>query len=342
MLRHFVTLMISCFLCTANAYAYEFAQIDKLFDLLQAEYHGKANLKEISLNSWTALTKFDSDFRIYNSDSKAFLYEKNNLIGTFDLPDNTNMHLWKQVLSDVIKTSASRSAKISKNAQNLEHEILVRMTKGLDKISRLEPSLDGRQLQYSVYENVLYIKADSFYTGMSSYIKKIVLSHSDIYGIILDLRNNRGGDFNEAIKTAGLFLDNSLITSSKTKNNPKRYYTSDVGDVANGKPITVLINEFTASAAEVVTAALSEQSRATVIGTKTFGKDSIQRLHKLDNEILFLTYGTFYTPSGKRVSESGIIPQICTGIDGSCKISDKSNSNNDIRIAVEFIKKNLS
>lgn len=343
MLKNFAIFIFSCFLCVANASAYEFAQIEKMFDLLQTEYHGSANLKELSLNSWTALTKFDSDFRVYNSDSKAFLYEKNNLIGTFDLPTQENPHLWKQVLSDIIKIGAERSVKISQNPKALENEILNRITQRLDRISHLENSPTAKyQLQYSVYENVLYIKADTFYAGISSYIKKIILSHSEIHGIILDMRNNRGGDFNEAIKTAGLFLDNGLITYSETRNHPNRYYTADKGDILNGKPIAVLTNELTASAAEIVTAALGEQSRAVIIGTKTFGKDSIQRLHKLGQNTLFLTYGTFYTPSGNRIRESGISPQICTGIDNSCKISDKSNLNKDIRIAVDIIKKNLS
>ncbi len=343
MLRSFAILIFSCFLGVANADAYEFARIDKLFDLLQKEYNGNANLKELSLNSWAALTKFDSDFRVYSSDSKAFLYEKNNLIGTFDLPNKDNLHLWKQVLSGILKTGAERSVKIAENASALENEILIRIIQKLDKISRLEHTDSAKhELQYSVYDNILYIKADAFYTGVSGYIKKIVLSHSDIRGIILDMRNNRGGDFNEAVKTAGLFLDSGLITSSETKNRPVRYYTADKGDILNGKPIAVITNEYTASAAEIVTAALGEQSRAVVIGTKTFGKGSIQRLHKLENDTLFLTYGTFYTPSGNRINESGILPQICTGIEGSCKTSDKSSPGKDIQLAVDIIKKNLS
>lgn len=343
MLKYFILLIFSSLLFSAPAYAYEFVKIEKLFDLLHTEYKGEANLKDISLESCTALTQFDENFKVYNSDSKAFLYEKNNLIGTFELPMNEHHILWKQVISDILKTGLHRSNKISENPQALEEEVLKRIVTKLDHISRIEPaSSSEHQFQYSLTDDVLYVKASAFYLGFSDYLRKTIISHPNIKGIVLDLRNNRGGSFNEAIKTADLFLDNTLITFSETQNQPRRYYTATAGDILEGKPIAILTNEFTASSAEIVTAALEEQSRATIIGTNTFGKDSIQRLHQLGEKTLFLTYGNFYTPSGKRISESGIIPEICTGINHSCKVSDKSSPYKDILLAFDLIKKNLS
>lgn len=343
MLKRLILLIVSCFLYSASAYAYEFSQVEKLYDLLNTEYHGAADLKELSLKSCTALTQFDENFKLYHSDTKAFLYEKNNLIGVFELPDNKHLTLWKQFMADVLQTGINRSDKISENPQALENEVLNRITDRLDKVSRIEKiDSTSHQFQYSFADNVLYINASTFYAGFSDYLKKLITSHPSITGVIMDFRNNRGGDFNEAIKTADLFLDNTLITFSETQNQPKRYYTATAGDILSGKPIVILTNEFTASSAEIVTAALNEQSRATVIGTNTFGKDSIQRLHKLGEQTLFLTYGNFYTPSGKRISESGISPQICTGVNHSCKISDKTSPHKDIQLALDLIKKNLS
>ncbi len=343
MLKRLVIYILCCVFIYRPTYAYEFSQIEKLFDLIHTEYNGNADLKELSLKSCTALTQFDDNFRLYNSDNKAFLYEKNNLIGIFELPDNEHLDLWKQFIADILQIGIRRSGKISQNPQALEDEVLKRMTTGLDTVSRIENTdSDTHQFQYSVKDNVLYVHTPSFYEGFSDYLKKTIVSHPNIIGIILDFRNNRGGDFNEAIKTADLFLDDTLITFSEIQNQPKRYYTASAGDVLSGKPIIILTNEFTASSAEIVTAALNEQSRATIIGTTTFGKDSIQKLYKLDGKTLFLTYGNFYTPSGKRLSESGISPQICTGINNSCKISDKTSPYRDISLALDLIKKNLS
>ncbi len=344
MLKRLALVIFSCFLCSLPARAYEFSQIEKLFDLLHTEYKGTADWKELSLKSCAALSQFDKNFKLYNSDTKAFLYEKNNLIGVFELPSN-NEHfaLWKQFISDILQTGMKRSHKILQNLQALENEVLKRMTAGLDYASRIEDTdLTKHQFQYSLSDDILYVQASSFYAGFSDYLKKIITSHPNLVGIVLDFRNNLGGDFSEAIKTADLFLDNTLITFSETSNQPQKYYTASVGDILTGRPIIILTNELTASSAEIVTAALNEQSRATIIGTNTFGKDSIQRLYKLGEKTLFLTYGTFYTPSGKRIGESGISPQICTGINHSCEISDKTSPYKDIRLAFDLIKKNLS
>lgn len=342
MIRKLSLFIFSWLISSVSARAYEFKQVETLFDLIQTEYKGIANLKEISLNSCAVLTQFDNTFRLYNSDSKAFLYENNNLIGVFNLPEEKQYSLWKQFTADILQTSVSRSAKISNNPKALENEVIKTITNSLDGISRIEKDTTTQhQFKYVNVDGILYIKSTVFYAGFSDYLKKVILSHPDIRGIILDLRNNRGGNFDEAIRTADLFLDRTLITFSETQNHPKRYYTSTDGDIVKDKPVAVLVNELTASAAEIVTAALLEQSRAVVIGTKTFGKDSIQKIHQIGQKTLFLTHGNFYTPSGIRFGESGITPQICTGINNSCQISDKENPDKDIFIALDLIKKTL-
>lgn len=103
----------------------------------------------------------------------------------------------------------------------------------------------------------------------------------------------------------------------------------------------MLTGRITASAAELVAAALSEQSRATLIGTRTYGKNSIQSTYRIKDRILFLTSGHFYTPSGKSLEKDGLTPQICTGINNSCISPDSTNSAKDIQIAINLIKKEL-
>lgn len=342
MLKSISILALSCFFAVASASAYEFAQIDLLFDTLITNYDGTFNLKQLSLYGGKALNKIDNTLKLYNSDSKAYLYKKNNLIATFELPKDDNSLLWKQLLADILKTGTARSLKLSDNPHVLESEVLAEMTANLDKYTRIEQKQSVEaQFNYQLIDGILYVNLTTFYKGFSDYLSKTISDHPTIKGVILDLRNNHGGDFNEAVKTADLFLDNTLITYRESKNQHKRYYTSTKGDILQGKSIIVLTNEETASSAEMVAAALCEQSRATLIGTKTYGKDSTQLVFHLDKQALFLTNGYFYTPSGKRISETGILPQICTGVSDSCILSDTNNPNKDIFMAINLIKKNL-
>lgn len=342
MLKSISILALSFFLTVTPARAYDFDEIDMLFDTLLTNYDGALNLKQLSLYGGKALNKVDSSLKLYSSDSKAFLYENNSLIATFELPSDENSLLWKQFLADILKVSTTHSIKLSDNPHTLETAVLAEMMAKLDKYSRLEkPNKTIDKISYQLIENVLYLNPTTFYAGVSDYLAKIISAHPEAKGIILDLRNNHGGNFNEAIKTADLFLDNSLIAYRESKNQPKHYYTSSKGDILQGKPLAVLTNEETASSAEVVAAALNEQSRAILIGTKTFGKDATQIVHHLDTQTLFLTNGYFYTPSGKRICNTGILPQICTGIDDSCTLSDKNNPRKDILFAIKVIKENL-
>ncbi len=104
----------------------------------------------------------------------------------------------------------------------------------------------------------------------------------------------------------------------------------------------VIINGASASAAEIVAGALGEQTRATVVGTRTFGKGSVQSVYSLENSNLYITSGYTYTPSGKRIDESGIVPQICTGISDSCVTSDNKDAFKDVLMAIKLIKNNLA
>lgn len=343
MFRNLVILVLSYFFFTTPVYSYEFSGVGILFDSLISDYTGDINFKNISLQGGKALNQIDSSLKIYNSDSKAFLYKNDNLIATFELPQNENPVLWKQLLSDILTTGMKRSLIVSQSPKTLENVAISMMTNNLDKYSRIEktePILEKTDFQ--IIDNILYINSTSFYKGFADYLEKIILTHPTITGVIMDLRNNHGGNFNEAIKTADLFLDDTLITYREDKDQSKRYYISAAGDILNGKPIVVLTNEETASSAEIVAGALYEQSRATLVGTKTYGKDTTQLTKQINEHKLFITNGDFYMPSGKRICSKGISPQICTGINNSCLLSDKKEHSKDIFIAINLIKKNFS
>ncbi|MBQ8750907.1 MAG: hypothetical protein IJZ30_04660 [Alphaproteobacteria bacterium] len=341
MIRLFYTFVLFILFSAFNVNAYEFVKIDELYNVLEKNHSHSANLRKISFKGFDFINQLDKNFRLYNSDTKAYLYHQNNLVKSFALPQQNNHNSWKNILTDVLKIYADQSNKFQGNEKLLEDKILSVLAKNIDSYSRIENTKNEEaNLIFDVFNNVIYIKSNTFYKGFSDDVKKIVYNNNLAEGIIFDLRHNIGGDFNEAIKLSDLFLDDTLIAYSKEQNETN-YYTSTKGDIFNNKKIIILTSNKTASAAEVVTASLSDQSRAVVIGTKTYGKGSLQSVYNMNDQRLYVTSGLIYSPSGKIIDKNGITPQICTGIDNSCVISSKEDTSKDILLAIDLIKNNL-
>jgi len=134
---------------------------------------------------------------------------------------------------------------------------------------------------------------------------------NDAKGIVLDMRNNPGGFLDSAVNIAGLFIPEGRIVTTKSSNNSKENYTTN----GNGKlaklPIVVLVNEGTASAAEILAGALRDDRQIKLIGEKTFGKGSVQEVENLkDNSSLKVTIAEWLTPSGKNINKEGLAPDI--------------------------------
>ncbi|MDY0135708.1 MAG: S41 family peptidase [Thiomicrospira sp.] len=134
----------------------------------------------------------------------------------------------------------------------------------------------------------------------------------DLKGLILDLRNNPGGVLNASVDVSNLFLDGGLIVYTEGRiANAKMRFEAKKGDVLNGRPIVVLVNEGSASASEIVAGALQDQGRALIVGRTTFGKGSVQTLLPLNNgAAIKLTTALYYTPSGRSIQAEGIKPDI--------------------------------
>ena len=133
-----------------------------------------------------------------------------------------------------------------------------------------------------------------------------------LVGFIIDLRSNPGGLLDQAIEVSDAFLDRGEIVSQRgrTKADIQRYYARG-GDLSEGKPIVILVDEGSASAAEIVAGALQDHRRALVIGMRSVGKGSVQTLIPLSDETaLRLTTARYFTPSGRSVQEAGIEPDI--------------------------------
>ncbi len=131
-------------------------------------------------------------------------------------------------------------------------------------------------------------------------------------GLVLDLRNNPGGVLDSAVDVSDLFLDSGLIVSADGRTSDARFARSaHRGDVLDGAEIIVLVNGGSASASEIVAGALQDHGRATVVGTKTFGKGLVQTVMPLSRgRAIKLTTSRYYTPSGDSIHKTGVTPDI--------------------------------
>ena len=162
------------------------------------------------------------------------------------------------------------------------------------------------------------IKTGFFYVRIYYFSEKTLfeintlLENKKIKGLILDLRGNPGGVFKQAVKIADLFLNEGLIVSYKIKTEKKaKEFSAHYSNTLADFPMVVLIDEYSASASEIVAGALKDHKRAVLIGRKTFGKGSIQNVFYLkNNHALKLTVGEYQTPSGKLIHQIGIEPDI--------------------------------
>ncbi len=134
----------------------------------------------------------------------------------------------------------------------------------------------------------------------------------NVKGYVLDLRNNPGGLLNQAIAVSDAFLDKGEIVSTRGRDaRDSERHNAEAGDLAEGKPLVVLINEGSASASEIVAGALQDHRRAIIVGAKSFGKGSVQTIMPLSGQgAMRLTTARYYTPSGRSIQALGIEPDI--------------------------------
>lgn len=156
---------------------------------------------------------------------------------------------------------------------------------------------------------------DQTYPGLEEGIAKYVAEAGGIdkvAGFVIDLRNNPGGLLNQAIKVSDAFLETGEIVSTRGRNpEDGERFNATPGDLAQGKPVVVLINGGSASASEIVSGALQDHRRSITVGTRSFGKGSVQTLIPLKGDgAMRLTTARYYTPSGRSIQALGVMPDI--------------------------------
>ena len=164
-------------------------------------------------------------------------------------------------------------------------------------------------------EGYAYIRITQFQDRTSGdlerTLRQLAQDHGPLRGMVLDLRNNPGGLLSQAVKVSDLFLDSGLIvyTEGRLENQQQKYFARPGGDTET--PMVVLINNGSASASEILAGAVQDHGRGVLLGTKTFGKGSVQTILPVDGgAALRLTTAMYFTPSGRSIQVTGIVPDI--------------------------------
>jgi carboxyl-terminal processing protease len=161
--------------------------------------------------------------------------------------------------------------------------------------------------------NVGYIQVDAFPEGKSQEIAAKIrdLQKQGAQKLVLDLRNSAGGEESEGIATANLFLDHGIITYLQGQKYPRQAFNADPAKDITKLPVVVLVNRGTAGPAEIVAAAILENARGDVVGDKTFGDGSVQKLIEMgDSSALILSIAKYYSPSGKAIQDVAVTPNV--------------------------------
>ena len=192
-----------------------------------------------------------------------------------------------------------------------------------------------------IKNSIGYIRLTSFNENSSKQIKKEIKKleeDKNVNSYILDLRNNPGGLLSQAIKISDFFLDSGEIVSTKSrKTSENKKWFANKGDITNGKTLIVLINYGSASASEIVAGALKDHKRAIILGENSFGKGSVQSIIPLKNKgAIRLTVAKYYLPSGKSISEVGVLPDIEID-EESEEFRIKTETDNQLNYAIKLL-----
>ena len=211
------------------------------------------------------------------------------------------------------------------------------------KIEIVRAIIELKSVKYRLEDNIGYIRVSSFNQKVDEEIKKAIKqmqgnNKNKIVGYVLDLRNNPGGLLDQAVNVTDIFLARGEIVSTRgRKKSDGSRYNAVKNDLIDGQPLVVLINQGSASASEIVAGALQDHKRAIIMGTKSFGKGSVQTiLPSGENVAIKLTTARYYTPSGKSIQKTGIDPDILVEQSEVKPIQDtQSRKESDLRGAME-------
>jgi carboxyl-terminal processing protease len=194
-----------------------------------------------------------------------------------------------------------------------------------------------------------YVRISSFTDATPTDMERALadlsrMNRAPLSGLVLDLRENGGGVFEAGAAVAGDFLDSGVIVTAYGR-TPEAHMrmTAAAGDLLHGAPMAVLVNGHSASASEIVAGALKDHARATLVGSRTYGKGTVQSIIPLSKGAIELTTARFFTPSGASIQDRGIVPDILIDRRAHSRgsptaASDPSERDPEVRIALDVVK----
>ena len=226
--------------------------------------------------------------------------------------------------------------KLTVRRKNVKKALEFKITRAIIEVKSVEAKIigDKKEIGYLRLKSFNQNSDEQLFKNINNFEKK-----NKLVGYILDLRNNPGGLLTQAISVSDFFLDDGEIVSTKgRKISETRRFFSKKGDGINGKPLIVIINTGSASAAEIVSGALKDHKRAIILGERSYGKGSVQSIIPLKNGGgLRLTISKYYLPSGKSISEVGVLPDIFVEEVGS-DFKINTDTDNQLKHAINLLK----
>lgn len=340
-----------------------------VYEKLQTGYIKPQSASDSALMVLKALPAVDRKLRVADDEKRVSLYYDARVVRSFLKPENPeDVNASLKLTIRVLKAAQNVSNKVKEKDFELADILLENgINGGLDGNSKYYPAFGAeekdrlknrRHFATRMIDEVLYVKIGAFNKFTLKNLREAVEDHPQARAAVLDLRGSPGGLFSQAVDIADAFLDEGIIASEHGRNeNRLKYYTAQAGDILTGRPLVVLIDGGTMSSAEVVAAALKEQSRAKLIGTGSFGKGTRQDLTELPNGAeLGCTAAYIYTPSGQKLDKLGVSPDVCTFNMGDgrrledvlnrpqpqqCGREDRERRNLDLEAAVKLLKERI-
>ena len=362
-MKKYIIIGIMC-LFSFSAAADDKALLCQAFEIIKEKYIDEVNLSDIVVGGLKALSKEDKNIRIASEKNTATIYYKGRLQKIFTHPwQGNDASKWADFVINVIEGGKQISPDLRRQDFELAEVFLYEGIKAFDKNSHYYPVLEIGQE---------FIKPEAYHASLHEYLRlgtineqtikdfnQTMEKYQDLQGIILDLRGNKGGYLKYALQIADMFLNDGVMIYTTGRNKGKRnIYRATEGELYAQAPIVILVDGYTASSAEVIAMVLHEKERAILVGSQTYGKESVQNIYKLDNGArLALTTERFYSAKNTSLKEtSGLRPDICTAksetIENFYETRSPSDNrfcprtfnkpNEDIDIAKELILKQLS
>ena len=299
-------------------------------------HRDQPDISTIMLAGLNGLANIDNRIHHELSGNEISINLDQSIKTTLQLPKTNNPSSWATLTIEIILQLQNESNNLKDKSSNhiysvfLEHALLT-----LDEYTRYQPASvfkpekNSQSIkektgflypnELSIRDNIRIIKISSFVSGTSELIRRQIQAirennNKPNKGIIIDLRNNRGGRLDEAVATADLFISEGTILKTQGRHpDANQHYIATPDNTHPNIPLIILINNATASAAEVLAAAINDHDKGLLLGTHSYGKGSVQRIRYLPNKgKLNITWKELFSPQGFSFTEFSVSPKLCT------------------------------